>query len=311
MERNSLLDYFDDFAGREKECAYVYPRGYRRERWSYRQVADAARRFARELQAREIRKGDAVLLWSANSAEWVAAFWGCALCGVVVVPLDDGANPEFAQRVSAQVRTKLIICGRERVAIFEGIPTIDPAELVAVVARHPANAFRPVELQLSDPLEIVFTSGTTAEPKGVVISHANVLGNIAPIEKEMRKYLKYERLVHPIRFLNLLPLSHVFGQFLGIFLPPLLGGTVVFENTLNPTEVMMTIRRERVSVLVAVPRMIESLKQKIERDLEESGRREQFARRYTIAAGQHFLRRWWTFHDIRRQLGWKFWAMIS
>jgi len=70
--------------------------------------------------------------------------------------------------------------------------------------------------------------------------------------------------VHPIRFLNLLPLSHVFGQFLGIFLPPLLGGTVVFENTFNPTEVMATIRRERVSVLVAVPRMIESLKQKIE-----------------------------------------------
>ena len=148
------------------------------------------------------------------------------------------------------------------------------------MARHSADRFRPGRVQPSDPLEIVFTSGTTAEPKGVVISHANVLGNIAPIEREMQKYLKYERLVHPIRFLNLLPLSHVFGQFLGIFLPPLLGGTVVFENTLNPTEVIATIRRERVSVLVAVPRMIESLKQKIERDLEDSGRREQFAQRY-------------------------------
>src|SRR5256885_7157801 len=247
MERNSLLDYFEDYPGREKECAYVYPRGYRRERWSYRQVADAARRFGRELQAREIRKGDAVLLWSANSAEWVAAFWGCALCGVIVVPLDDGVSPEFARRVSAQVRTKLVICGRERVAIFEGIPTIDPEELVAAVARHPANAFRPVELQLSDPLEIVFTSGTTAEPKGVVISHANVLGNIAPIEKEIQKYLNNEQFVHPIRFLNLLPLSHVFGQFLGIFLPPILGATVVFGNTLNPSDVIATIRRERVS----------------------------------------------------------------
>ena len=123
--------------------------------------------------------------------------------------------------------------------------------------------------------------------------------------------------MHPIRFLNLLPLSHVFGQFLGIFLPPLLGGTVVFENTFNPTEVMATIRRERVSVLVAVPRMIESLKQKIERDLERSdagrgGRgRENFAARYAAAASQHFLRRWWTFRDLRRQFGWKFWAIIS
>jgi long-chain acyl-CoA synthetase len=74
---------------------------------------------------------------------------------------------------------------------------------------------------------------------------------------------------------------------------------------------MATIRRERVSVLVAVPRMIESLKQKIERDLEDSGRREHFAARYHDAAGQHFLRRWWTFRDIHRKFGWKFWAMIS
>ena len=311
MERSSLLDYFDDLSRHGKECAYVYPRGYRHERWGYRQVAETARRFARELQAREIGKGDAVVLWSANCAEWVAAFWGCALCGVIAVPIDDGANPEFARRISAQVKTKLVICARERAAVFEGIPAIAPGELVTAISPHPADAFRPAEIQPSDPLEIVFTSGTTAEPKGVVLSHANVLGNIAPIEREIKKYLKYERLVHPIRFLNLLPLSHVFGQFLGIFLPPLLGATVVFESTLNPSEVIATIRRERVSVLVAVPRMIESLKQKIERDIEDSGQREKFAQRYRDASGQHFLRRWWTFRDIRRQFGRKFWAMIS
>jgi long-chain acyl-CoA synthetase len=311
MERRSLLDYFDDFASHGTVCAYVYPRGYRHERWSYRQIADTARRFARELLARDIAKGDAVLLWSENCAEWVAAFWGCALCGVIAVPIDDGASPDFARRISAQVKTKLVMCPRERATVFEAIPSIDPVDLVPVIARHPADPFRPVEIQPSDPLEIVFTSGTTAEPKGVVISHANVLGNIAPLDKEIKKYLKYERLVHPIRFLNLLPLSHVFGQFLGIFLPPLLGGTVIFENTLNPTDVMATIRRERVSVLVAVPRMIESLKQKIERDLEDSRQHEHFTERYRDAAGQHFLRRWWTFRDIHRQFGWKFWAMIS
>jgi len=311
MERSSLLDYFDDLARHGAECAYVYPRGYRRERWSYRRVTDTARRFAQELLARNICKGDAVLIWSVNCAEWVAAFWGCALCGVIAVPIDDGASPDFARRIGSQVKTKLVICPRERAPIFDAIPSIDPADLVSAISRHPADPSRPVAIQPSDPLEIVFTSGTTADPKGVVLSHANVLGNIAPLEKEIRKYLKYERLVHPIRFLNLLPLSHVFGQFLGIFLPPLMGGTVVFENTLNPTEVMATIRRECVSVLVAVPRMIESLQQKIERDLEDSGRREHFAGRYRDAAGQDFLRRWWTFRDIHRAFGWKFWAMIS
>ena len=326
--RASLLDSLDDFERWGGDCAYVFPRGYRSERWSYQRVAEVAYQFAHELQARNIGKGDAVLLWSPNCAEWVAAFLGCALCGVIAVPIDDGASPDFARRISTQVRTRLVLCPRERGPIFDGlvaekvvtkvasgVVTIDPADLAAVVAEHPAERFRPAQIQPSDPLEIVFTSGTTAEPKGVVLTHANVVGNLAPIETEIRKYLKYERLVHPIRFLNLLPLSHVFGQFLGIFLPPLLGGTVVFENTFNPTEVMATIRRERVSVLVAVPRMIESLQQKIERDLidskYDSGGRENFAVRYAAAKSQHFLRRWWTFRDLRRQFGWKFWAVIS
>jgi len=316
--RASLLDSLDDFERWGGDPAYVFPRGYRRERWSYRRVVALAYQFARELDARNIAKGGAVLLWSPNCAEWVAAFLGCAVCGVIAVPIDDAASPDFARRIGGQVRTRLVLCPRERAPIFDGlaekIATIDPTDLAAAIAERPTERFRPAQIQPSDSLEIVFTSGTTAEPKGVVLSHANVVGNLVPIETEIRKYLKYERLVHPIRFLNLLPLSHVFGQFLGIFLPPLLGATVVFENTFNPTEVMATIRRERVSVLVAVPRMIESLKQKIERDLDggfRSGGSKDFAARYAAAKSQHFLRRWWTFRDLRRQFGWKFWAMIS
>ena len=100
----SLLGYLDDFARWDRECAYVFPRGYRHERWSYRQLAETAYRFARELEARQIGRGDAVLLWSENCAEWVAAFFGCALRGAIAVPVDDAASTDFALRIAATLR---------------------------------------------------------------------------------------------------------------------------------------------------------------------------------------------------------------
>ncbi|MGA9642597.1 MAG: AMP-binding protein [Terriglobales bacterium] len=309
--RTSLFDYLDEFERWGEGAAYVFPRGYRHERWSYGRVAVAANQFARELAARNIVKGDAVILWGANSAEWVAAFLGCAFSGVIAVPVDEASSAEFARRIGDQVRTRLVVCGRERAGIFPGVDAIDPVRFKAAIGRHSAARFRAESIQASDTLEIVFTSGTTAEPKGVVLSHANVAANLAPIAGEIGKYLKYERIFHPLRFLNLLPLSHVFGQFLGIFLPPLMGATVVFESNFNPAEIIATIRRERVSVLVAVPRIIESLKQRVERQIEEAGGREVFAADFRRAANQHFLRRWWSFRRIRRKFGWKFWAMIS
>ncbi len=131
------------------------------------------------------------------------------------------------------------------------------------------------------------------------------------MQMEIQKYLRYEKLVHPLRFLNLLPLSHVFGQMLGVFIPPMLAGTVVFLDSLRPAEFVDTIRRERVSVLVAVPRFIESLQREIEREQERDGKIDQFRKDLAQAEGGHFLRRWWRFRHIHSRLGWKFWAFIS
>jgi long-chain acyl-CoA synthetase len=309
MERRSLVEYLDDFLRRGQECAYVQRCGYRTVRWSYRRVAETAFQFSRELTDRGISKGDRILLWGTNSAEWVSAFFGCALRGVIVVPMDNASAPDFALRVYEQVSAKLLVCSRDHVQ--PSIATLTLEDLPETLAQHSSSACDPAAIDPKDALEIVFTSGTTAEPKGVVITHGNVLANIAPLETEIHKYLKYERVVHPVRFLNLLPLSHVFGQFLGIFLPQLMGGTVIFQDALKPAEVIGTIRRERVSVLVAVPRMLQALKEKIERDLEDEGRLETFHRRLQAAEGKHFFRRWWTFWRIHRQLGWKFWAFIS
>ena len=309
MERQSLVEYLDDFLPRGHEIAYVQRQGYRTVHWSYRKVAETAFRFARELEARGIAKAERVLIWGPNSAEWVGAFFGCALRGGVVVPMDDVATPDFALRVHQQVGARLLVCSREHAQ--QTIATLILEDLPEALASHSTAAYPAAKLEPADPLEIVFTSGTTAEPKGVVITHGNVLANIAPLELEIKKYLKYERWVHPVRFLNLLPLSHVFGQFLGIFLPQLMGGTVIFQDTFKPSEVIATIHRHRVSVLVTVPRVLQSLKEKIERDLEDEGHREQFRQRFRAAEGKHFLHRWWISRRVHRQFGWKFWAFIS
>ncbi len=183
------------------------------------------------------------------------------------------------------------------------------------MSRHPAGTagarYASPALDRNAIAEIVFTSGTTGEPKGVVLTHGNLLANIEPIEREMLKYLKYEWIFHPVRYLNLVPLSHVFGQIMGLFLPAVMSGTVIFQDSLSPADVARTIRRERVSVLVAVPRMLESLRSKIERDLADAGRTEWLAKQRALAAKQEFHFRPWRFRRVHSQLGWKFWALIS
>jgi long-chain acyl-CoA synthetase len=309
MESRSLVESLSRFLRWGPQIAYVQRSGYRSVRWSYRQVAETSFRFARELEMRGIAKGERVMIWGPNSAEWVAVFFGCVLRGVVVVPMDDVATPDFALRVHQQVGAKLLVCSRPHVS--QSIPTLALEDLSDALAAHSSAPYPAAEIEPADSLEIVFTSGTTAEPKGVVITHGNVLANITPLELEIQKYLKYERWVHPVRFLNLLPLSHVFGQFLGIFLPQLMGGTVIFQDTFKPSDVIATIHRERVSVLVAVPRVLQSLKEKIERDLQDEGPSEEFWKQFRASEGQHFLHRWWIFRRIHRQFGWKFWAFIS
>jgi long-chain acyl-CoA synthetase len=321
----SLGDFLlPNFEAHSHERAYGERCGYRMEWFTYGQVKDISFRFARELEARQIAKGDRVMLWGENCAEWVAAFWGCAIRGAVVVPMDDAASPDFAIRVRLQVEAKLVVCSRahlQQVQSWADVPVLIFEELAESLSSNSVHAAPAVSVDRDDPLQIVFTSGTTAEPKGVVITHGNVLANVVPFEQQIRGYLKYERLVHPVRFLSLLPLSHVFGQFLGMFLPPLLGGMVIFQNEFKPSEIVNTIRREKISVLASVPRVLQSLQQKVERDLEDIApididpidqeKLNSFRRRFALAEGKHFLRRWWIFRAIHRQFGWKFWAFIS
>ena len=310
MARQSLVEFFQDYARQGNDAAFIHHRGYRIQRWTYSRVAADARRFARELEARGIGKGDAVLLWAENSPEWAVVFWGCLLRGAIIVPIDRISTAEFSSRVAQQVNTKLLVYS-EILTSDLSIPRLAIDAISEIIAGHSDTPYPSSQLSRQDILEIVFTSGTTAEPRGVVITHGNVLANIEPLEREIKKYLRYERIFHPLRFLNLLPLSHIFGQLLALFIPPMLGATTIFLDSMRPSELLETVKRERVSVLIAVPRVIESLEREIEQQFESEGRIEEFRKEIVASEKEHFLLRWWRFRRIHRRLGWKFWALIS
>ena len=299
MARRTLIDFFDDLSSISGEFL-AFDDGYRTWSYSYRETTDRARAFAARLHAAGIGRGDHVVVWSENRPEWIVALWGCLLRGAVLVPIDYRASADFLRRVAAIVEARLILVG-DSVA--------EPANISAPVWRLstglPERAFPPpppIEHDAGDIAEVIFTSGATSEPKGVVLTHRNILANIIPIEREMVKYRKYARPFLPIRFLNLLPLSHMFGQAMATFVPPLLSGVVVFNRTFAPDEIVTQIRTRRISVLVCVPKMLEVLRDYMLQAAPEVA--------IAPAGKTHWTARWWRYRRAHRMLGLKFWAMV-
>ena len=149
----TLADYPQLHLARRSEIAYVHRRGFRTLRWTYGQLAELAFRFARELEVRGIGKGDRVMLWGDNCAEWVGAFFGCMLRGAVAVPMDRIAAPDFAQRVMSDVDAKLIVCASVLTVHAGGRPYLEFETLSDALA------------QRSPSLTLLFSSAATIRRK--------------------------------------------------------------------------------------------------------------------------------------------------
>ncbi|HEX6125723.1 MAG TPA: AMP-binding protein [Pyrinomonadaceae bacterium] len=307
--RKSLLEYFYDLASDESDIAFSHRPGLRRKRWSYAELARTSFQFARELEARAIGEGDRVLIWAENSPEWVAAFYGTILRGAIAVPLDEQSSPDFVARVCEQTEPRLLLHGQGIDHAGLNLESISLEHLRKRIQHHPSHHYPANNIQPANTVEIVFTSGTTATPKGVVLTHENILANLEPMEREINKYLRWEFLIHPLRILTVLPLSHVFGQMIGIFIPQMLRAEVFFQNRLNPTEIIETIKRERVMVLGAVPRVLETLRHKIEREYET--RHELDELRESMKKERSWLGSWWTYRRAHRLFGVRFLSFIT
>jgi long-chain acyl-CoA synthetase len=301
VQRNTLIDFFRDLTEIQGEFL-VYDDGYRRKGHSYGEVGRAARAFAARLAAVGVHTGDKVVFWGENRPEWVACYWGCLLAGVIAVPIDYRSSVDFVLRVQSIVHARLILVGDD----VAGLPAGHRAfELVWRLADLDWRADAPmpgVAISRDDIIQIIFTSGATAEPKGVVIRHRNVLANIVPVEREVMKYRKYARPFHPLRFVNLLPLSHMFGQSMASSIPPMVRGTVIFTRSFNPHDVIRLIKTRRVSVLVCVPKMLDVLREHILHAFPEAAD--------PPTQGMSIPGRWWKYRRVHSALGLKFWAFV-
>ena len=293
----TLVDFFSEFAQRPEEFI-IYDDGYRRWSYTYRQVGAAARTFAAQLRAKSIAKGEKVLIWSENRPEWLAAFWGCLLEGVVAVPVDCRTSANVVLNLQRVVHACAILVGSEvKAAALEGsIPLWRLQDIELAGEERRTDSVR--EIGPDDVAEIVFTSGSTAIPKGVIITHRNIVADLNPIAREVERYRRYVRALAPIRFLNLLPLSHMFGQALATFFPPMLSGVVIFMPSYAPHEVIRQIHGRRVSFLVAVPKILAVLRQYVVSRFPELARIKE--------DDSYWLVRRWRYRKVHGLFGLKF-----
>src|SRR5882672_9197602 len=302
MRRDTLIDFFRDLITIRGEFL-VYDDGYRRRSHSYEQVGRAARGFAARLQAAGLSKGAKVVFWGENRPEWIVCYWACLISGIVVVPVDYRSSPDFVARVGRLVEAPIVLVGDDVAPFPDGVDLGEAQRWPFAELDWQADApFPDVAIDRDEVIQIIFTSGATADPKGVIIRHRNVLANIVPVEREVVKYRHYARPFHPLRFLNLLPLSHMFGQSMATNIPPMVRGTVIFTRSFNPHDILRLIKARRISVLVCVPKMLAVLREHATRAWPES--------KEAPPAGISIPGRWWRYRRVHSAFGLKFWAFV-
>ena len=276
----------------------VYDDGWRGWSYSYSRVAGMAGAFASKLRTNGLSKGDCVLIWSESRPGWIAALWGCLIEGVVLVPVEPQASSALFSRIEQQVKPRVILLGDLVAGVDATFTTIPVWRLRDIETDNIQLTLAPLLPNAGDTAEIIFTSGTTAEPKGVIMTHRNLGACLQPLEDQLAPYRKYLRLLKPIRVLDLLPMSHMFGQVVALFVVPLLPGSVVFLDSTSPEEIARQIHMRRICALVSVPKVLEVLRNHILHRFPET--------RYAAARSEHWVKRWWRYRAVHRLFGWRF-----
>src|SRR5919108_1787045 len=296
---NTLVDLLEQAAGRYGDrAALSFAAGLRADVWSYRRLWRAANAIAASLREDQgLVRGDRVLVWAPNSPHLVAAYFGCMLAGVVLVPLDPHSTPDFVARVAAKTQARAVISSFATADAAAAVPDLRVLRQEALPLDGPEPGPRPLERpRADDVVEVVFTSGTTGNPKGVVLTHRNVTANVAAAGGLIPRRAGY-------RLLSVLPLSHMLEQTAGLYLPLACGATIHYLPGRQPSLIARTLRRRRITTMVVVPLVLEVLLRGVEQEVRLRGRWRLWQRLQALAARLPLAARRLLFRGVHRHLG--------
>ena len=246
--------------------------------WTYAELLDASRRVAGYLREQGIGKGDRVVFWGPNRPEWVAAFFGAEMLGTVAVPLDVRSLEDLLDAIEDQTEPRHMFLGAAQAKqLSHPHPPYTVLEDLRsrIAEAQPLVDAPPVEPE--DIAELVFTSGTTGHPKGVILTHHNIVTNVRMLYA----------LVTPTpsnRVLSLLPLSHMFEQTTGLLTPLSGGSSITYVTSLRPDVIFEAMARNRITNMSCVPQVLELFQEGVNREVRRQRKEKQFQTLMSVAA---------------------------
>jgi long-chain acyl-CoA synthetase len=229
------------------------------ETYSYQQVGQKAQMVADILRHQSIQPNDRVAILLENCPEWGIIYFGILLAKATAVPIDPQATPEELEFYLtdsdsvAMITSKTFHVNLYPDDMFAGTPqSIFPSIQLYVLKAHKKNTDTKTDKNAdADPIaSLLYTSGTTAQPKGVPLTHKNLYANFQSIQK-----LKLLDESHNL--ISVLPLHHTFPFMVNLLIPLFAGCVITYPASVNPTDLLSCMQETGVTVLVGVPLLFE------------------------------------------------------
>ncbi len=251
--------------------------------WSYTELLRRSRLAAWRLRAAGLKPGERVLTWSPSTPALPAAYFGAMMARLVYVPLDARMSADAITNIVAASGAKTLLLGTGRDAPdprevgLEHYPTLtvehlsdDPAADEGLPADWEAQVAAWERPATDELFQLVFTSGTTGSPKGVMLAHDNVLAGVGSF------HLIIKPMAH--RMVSLLPLSHSLEQAVSLFYALDVGADILYVRSRNPRVIFDALRDHRVTTMLLVPQLLDLFWSAIEREVEKQGQTANFVR---------------------------------